>query len=343
MQLVAYVPEFVVVHEVPKHQRREGGSGPELSDLVDQLTGDLKDYFRQKISETLTEKGHHVIAASDATSVIPDVITKALSGQYDLLTCSREMAVALYNAQSGINNAGLLVALSGTINETPALAILKLERLQGVRVVSEITPTGQRHFNMSHLRDLMLNERTRVFKAGVFALDSDGALEGVVSDEQRGSRQEEVATFFLNRFLGCQLRVSPKAATKAFFSAAVDWINGRVTDPDDKSRYILAVLAELSSEERDIDPTEFARRAIDVEVRDDFLRHIAANDVPTTVFQKDTALIKTKLKGMRIDIDNGIFVVVPPGQGDKVSFNGATVQETTKTTIEGSLKGFQGR
>ena len=343
MQLAAYVPELVVVHEVPKHRRGEDGSGPELSDLVDQLTGDLKDYFRQKIRDTLIEKGHQVVAAPDATSVVPDAITKALTGQHDLLACSRDMAVALYNTQSGSNNAGLLVTLSGTIAEAPALAILKLERLQGVRVVPEITPTGQRHFNMSHLRDLMLNERTRVFKAGVFALGADGTIEGVVSDEQRGSRQDEVATFFLNRFLGCQLRVSPKAATKAFFVGAVDWVNTYVHDPDAKARYMFAVLAELNSQERDIDPTEFARRTIDVDRRDSFLRHIAANDVPPTLFEKDVALIKSQLKGMRIDIENGIFVFVPPGQNDKVTFEGATVNDAPKTIIEGALKGFRGR
>lgn len=270
MQLAAYVPEYVAVHEVPKHRRGEDGLGPELSDLVDPLNSDLKDYFRDKICETLVEKGHQVVAAPDTTSMVPEAITKLLSEKHDLLTCSRELAVALYNTQSGSNNAGLLIALSGRIGDAPALAVLKLERLQGVRVVSETTSSGQRHFNMSHLRDLMLNERTRVFKAGVFTLGARGAVEGVVSDEQRGSRQEEVATFFLNRFLGCELRVSPKAATKAFFNTAVDWINVRVEDPEDKTKYLFAVMAELNSEQRDLDPSEFARRSLDVNDRESF-------------------------------------------------------------------------
>jgi hypothetical protein len=343
MQLAAYVPEYVAVHEVPKHRRGEDGLGPELSDLVDPLNSDLKDYFRDKICETLVEKGHQVVAAPDTTSMVPEAITKLLSEKHDLLTCSRELAVALYNTQSGSNNAGLLIALSGRIGDAPALAVLKLERLQGVRVVSETTSSGQRHFNMSHLRDLMLNERTRVFKAGVFTLGARGAVEGVVSDEQRGSRQEEVATFFLNRFLGCELRVSPKAATKAFFNTAVDWINVRVEDPEDKTKYLFAVMAELNSEQRDLDPSEFARRSLDVNDRESFLHYLAANDAPTTVFEKDVAMVKTQLRGMRIDIENNIFVFVPPGQADKVSFDAETVEATTTTTIQGALKGFRGR
>jgi len=343
MQPAAYIPEYVAVHEVPKHRRGEDGAGPELSDLVDPLSGDLRNYFRQKIGETLVEKGHQVIVAPDAASTVPDAIAKALNGQYDLLTCSRELAVALYNTQSGNNNAGLLITLAGKMGSASALAILKLERLQGVRVVSETTADGQRHFSMSHLRDLMLNERTRVFKAGVFMLGDDGAIEGVVSDEQRGSRQEEIATFFLNRFLGCQLRVSPKAATKAFFATTVDWINTRVDSPEDKTRYLFAVMADLNSEERDLDPGEFARRHFDANDRDGFLHHLAANAVPITVFEKDITMIKSQLQGMRIDIENNIFVFVPPGQGDKVSFDGDTVNETTTTTIQGALKGFRGR
>jgi hypothetical protein len=343
MQLTAFNPEHVVIHEVPKHRRGETGTGPDLSDLVDALDGDLQDYFRTKIIDTLVEKGHRVVAAQATESLVPDALAKALTGNDNFLACSRDLAIALYNTQSGNNNAGLLVALSGKIDVTPALAILKLERLQGVRAVRETTDSGQRHFNLSHLRDLMLNERTRVFKAGVFVLGTDGRPEGVVSDEQRGSKQEEVATFFLDRFLGFELRVSAKAATKAFYYAAVDWINARVDDPDDKTKYLLATIAELNSEDGELDPSTFAQRYIDQAHRDSFLPYLAANDVPTTVFDKDTTPIKTQLRGLRIDIENNIVVLVPPGQEDKISFDGDTADTTTKTTIRGAVKGFRGR
>jgi hypothetical protein len=303
----------------------------------------LKDYFRDKIRDTLIEKGHQVAGDPDAPTDVLDTIANHLRGQDDLLACSRHLATNLYQTQSGSNSAGLLIALSGTANGTPALAILKLERQQGVRVMREMNDKGQLHFNMSHLRDLMLNERTRVFKAAVFALAGDGSIEGVVSDEQRGSRQDEVATFFLSKFLGCQLRVSSQAATKAFFTASLGWINDRVEDPDSKTKYLVAVIAEMNSEDRDLDPSEFARRSLDADNRDGFLRYLAANEVPGTVFEKNVKLIKSQLRAMRIDIENNIVVLVPPDQTDKVSFGTDAADDTQITSIKGALRGFRGR
>lgn len=338
-----YVPEQVIVHEIPKHRRSEAGSGPYLSDVVDPLTGDVKDYFRDKIRDTLIEKGHQVRGDPDTKSGVPATVAEHLRGDSDLLVCSRQLATQLYATQSGSNSAGLLIVLAGAANGSPALAILKLERQQGVRVMREMTANGQLHFNVSHLRDLMLNERTRVFKAGVFMLAADGKLEGVVSDEQRGSRQDEVAKFFLSTFLGCQLRVSATRATKSFFTGALDWINDRVEEPESKTRYLLAVMSEMNSEDRDIDPAQFAQRNLDPSDVGGFLQYLAANAVPATAFEKDIKLIKPQLRAMRIDIENNIVVLVPPNQGDKVSFSTDAADDTPVTSIRGALKGVRGR
>lgn len=342
MNPTEYTLDQVIVHDIPEHRMGEVGPGPILSDLVDPLVGDLQNYFQEKIRVTLLDKGHHVQRDPEGQSGVPELIAKQLKGESGFLDSSRELAEWLYKTQSGRNSTGLLVVLTGAAASKPALAVMKLERQQGVRVMREMASNGKLHFNMSHLRDLMLDEGTRVFKAGLFVLGSDGSVEGVVSDEQRGSKRDGVATFFLSKFLGCELSGDAQAVTKAFFTTTLAWINDRIDDPDSQAKYFLALITEMNSEDRDVDPGEFARRNLDPEDRNGFLQYLAASNVSVTVFEKNVKLIKTQLRGMRINIENNIVVLVPPNQADKISFD-TDASEAQTTSIRGALKGFSGR
>lgn len=337
-----YVPTSVIVHEIPKHSRSEPGPGPIMSDVVDELGGDLRDYFRDKIRDTLIEKGHRVAGDMEGECATPSLIAGILGSPDKLLEASRQLAQQLYEVQSGANSPGLLVLLFGTADGSPALAILKLERQQAVRVVRQEVSDGLMHFSISHLRDLMLNERTRVFKAGLFAIGGDGVIQGMVSDEQRGTRRDQVATFFLETFLGCSLKLNPQATTKAFFASARVWINDRVDDPNRQTRYLLAVMAELNADTGELDPQEFARRNLSADDRDGFLHYLAANDVATTVFVKDTKLIDSQLRSVRYDIENNIVIIVPQDHTDQVSF-GKDANDAPVTQVKGALKAIGGR
>jgi hypothetical protein len=61
--------------------------------------------------------------------------------------------------------------------------VLKLEREQGARVELAVT-SGGRTFSVQHLRDLMLTERTKVFKVGLFVQTGAdlASIDGAVCD-----------------------------------------------------------------------------------------------------------------------------------------------------------------
>ncbi len=129
-------------------------------------------------------------------------------------------------------------------------------------------------------------------------------------------KRDGVATFFLSKFLGCELSGDAQAVTRAFFMATLAWINDRINDPDSQAKYFLALITEMNAEDRDIDPGDFARRNLDPEDCNGFLQYLAASNVSVTVFEMNVKLIKTQLRGMRINIENNIVVLVPPNQAD---------------------------
>ena len=307
--------ESAIVHDVPVRQAGAAGGGPTFSEIDSELTQELRNYFREKIVGSLAQAAFEVVFDPATGSPVPALVTSVLDGSAGtIIQPSKDMAQHLYASQTGVNPAGLLTVIQGRVNGRRALAILKLEREDGVRVLQ-----GQRQglptFDIQAIHDLMLTQKTKVFKVGLFLEppQASEAIAGLVSDKQRGyAPTNEVADFFLKRFLGCTLRLAPEVMTRRLFDAAEKFINESVQAPDDKARYQIALMAELGSQEAQFRPRRFAEHQLEVQHRQPFIAALAAEQVPANVVQKDTKLVESQLRRLRMDFDSGVLLIVPP-------------------------------
>lgn len=307
--------ERLIVHEVPDRPAAAKVLKLVLSEIESTLTADLRNYFTERISTSLSEAAFEVIFDPASPSPVPALVLNFLTvNGADFVAMSQAFAHHLYTSQTGVNPAGLLIVAELSYAQRRALAILKLEKEQGVRV-RQTTHHEKHTFSIEHLRDLMLTERTRVFKVGAFVPRGKTleTIEGLVSDKQRGYRPKtEVAAFFLNKFLGCTLAEEADVATKRFFQATEQFINEQVADPIQKARYHMALLAELQSERGSVRPRHFAEINFKVTDRQPFVDFIQSHGVSTSPIEKDVSLIQTQLQRMQIDFRSGIAVFGTP-------------------------------
>lgn len=308
--------DSAIVHDVPARRVHADSGAPVFSEIDSELTQELRIYFREKIGTSLGHAAFEVGFDPGATSPVPRLVTSLFDGTApDIVQPSKDMARHLYDSQTGVNPPGLLTAIKGSLEGRGALAILKLEREDGVRVLQ-----GERNglptFDIQAIHDLMLTQKTKVFKVGLFlqpAKERD-PIEGLVSDKQRGYvPTSEVADFFLRRFLGCVLRLAPEVMTRRLFDAAEKFINESVQPPEKKAKYQLALMAELGSQDAEFRPRGFAERHLDVRHRQPFIDALTAEQVPDNVVRKDTKLVESHLRKLRMDFESGVLVVVPPG------------------------------
>lgn len=303
----------LIVHDVPRRDPNDPGPGPQLSDVESPANQDIKNYFRERIITSLGAAAYHVVPDPETTSPVPQAVFSELANNYDdFVSDSHLMARHLFECQNLINSPGLLVVAAGRIEERPSLALMKLEREQGVRVEEEHVNGGVT-FSIEHVRDLMLTETTKVFKIGLFVLEGQaiGDLQGIVSDKQRGYQpRTEIADFFLSRFLGCQLEEQAEVTTKRFFTAAQEFINEQVTDPERKARYQLALLSELGSNRGTVRVAAFAASHFSDHDRIAFVQRMDREGIPRVV-DKDTSRIQSQLQRIQMDFDSGILVISP--------------------------------
>ena len=297
----------LIAHDIPKRMAADELTDFELSQAVPKLPRPTLDFFRGRLKVTLTKRGQLVDPNPKLNKPpLPPVLQAWLAdSKVDVVDVSQEAAKHLYSVQTGSASEGLLAVSAATIDGRRALALMKLPHEEGLSV-TQTNVGGKPTLNVEVLGNLTLTENTRVFKAGVFWLD-DGAMLGLVSDDQTGEATD-IAGFFLTNFLGCRRVRQPKVLTKAFKEAVTEYISKNVTDEDDKLQYTYALYAELRSNAKKIDPTKFVSEHVGDDHKAPLLEALKQRGVPAAAFVKDTEMLPRGGRAARLQTEGGLTI-----------------------------------
>ena len=302
----------VIVHEVPRARASQAANAPlTLSQIESPLPENVRTYLQERLRPVLTAGARDVVENPTAGSPVPAAVRGYLQGSpTTFVAMSQQLARHLRASQTGVNPGGLLMAVDCELVGESALSIVKLEHERGVRAQTT-TVSGKPTYDVTYLKDLLFGSKTRVFKVGVFtgAAAAEDLLAGAVVDKQLTGTA--VAEFFLHKFLGCRLAEDAPVTTERFFVQTQDFINSHVEDPAQKSRYEVALLAEMQSARNQLSVTVFADDYLEPEERDNFVSHMTSNGVPPATFDKSVVLIEGQLASVSIDFARRVKVIAP--------------------------------
>lgn len=299
----------LIVHDVPQRLVSTSGVAPTCSDVASPLDTDLRTYFTGRLAETINRNASAVEHDPTTSSRVPEELVGLLARPSDFVVRSQALAQHLFNAQKGPSPGGLLIIGLAKWHDTRAVIVMKLEREEALSL-NQKRVAGGLTFDMTHLRNLMLSNRTRVFKAALFEMARSVAdLRGHVSDTQGGyGREADVAHFFLSTFLGCRLTEAPSVTTRRFLDVLEEVVNTRVDDPALKARYRIAAIAALQDKSKTLSPRAFAATNLEQSAEHAFHDVAKARGLPLTSFQKDLDLVRTRVDRMALQFANGIQV-----------------------------------
>ncbi|MFI8243440.1 nucleoid-associated protein [Streptomyces sp. NPDC085866] len=304
--------EQAIVHSIPRKMKSDlVPAKVQLSEAVCSLTHTVRVELQLKLSDVLVNRGREVVVDPELKAVLPEQIRAYLEGRADLVDTSKEIAQLLHTSQPGSSSDGLLLVASAKLDGFKTLLMVKLERETGMQATEIVTEEGLRTFDVQYFANLLFTEASRVYKVALFSAAglSEDAMEGWAADKQMTGKA--LAKFFREKFLGCQLKNEPREVTLRFHDAAVDWINSRFSDADTRITYLMALLVELQSPTPVLDPDAFIKTRLQPPHRDDFAEFLRENELPEQTFDKDLELVEPKLRKMRVEFDNGAFLVAP--------------------------------
>jgi hypothetical protein len=161
----------LVVHDVP--QPDDEREGLILTDAEIPLDAQLRGYFERKITQSLTNRGLEAVADANEDSTVRDGVSSVLGDPAQLVTVSQALADHLDRSQTKRNPAGLLAMGLGRVDEGDVVAVLKLEREQGIRLRIGVVG-GHAQVDLEFLRDLTLTDKTKIFKTSLLRLQRGG-------------------------------------------------------------------------------------------------------------------------------------------------------------------------
>jgi nucleoid-associated protein YejK len=326
VDLSQLIVEHVIIHEIIQQNLRSERRPPVYSEIESSLNDDMKRYIKDKIINTVgSAKSYEIVFREDATSPLPERIRSLLSEETPLVMHSKSIADHLNEIQSGRSPGGLVTVVLGSIRHKHVVGILKLEKEEGVRL-EQTSIDGLLTYDILHLKDLILTEKTRLFKIGLFFGDAFGSIDfdGVVCDNQMSyAPDREVADFFLE-FLGCKLMVDPKIETKEFFVHSQGFFNAEIPDPIKQTEYNIHLVSYVTSQTGTLNPRTFASANLDTGHRQPYINYLTNKGVRVGNIRKDTTLIERRIKKVMIDFESGIKIV-----GEKEAFEDKVRLEQT--------------
>lgn len=296
----------IIIHDVPKHLRTEQDGQPVLSQVISPLPGDSREYFQSHlVRDTHSERSFDVIRKADTQSPVPQILERFFTGAMvaddDFIESSQNVARHLYAIQNGQNPGGILAVLDGTSDSGPIFACLKLEREEGLELRPDLV-NGRQTFLAEHIKNLVLTEKTRLFKLAVFYQDDAGEILGRVRDSQTGyDSKHDVASFFL-RFLGFNFLEQPEVTTRAFYDLTQGFIEHVDGPASDRVKYATHLASEILGNATTIDPIAFAARSFPAPVADQFLSHLSEHGFALRQFTKNAARIENSIKTVVIEL-----------------------------------------
>ncbi|MGX1784929.1 nucleoid-associated protein [Streptomyces diastaticus] len=304
------VIDQAIVHEVPQRTKDEEPLELKLSETACRLDDGGRTALQGKLRDVLGRLGREVVEDPELKSGLPDAVRGFLSDKQGLVEVSGELAHALRDSQNGTSSAGLLLVAAARLDDRHALLMVKLEHETGMQA-NEIIAEGLRTFDMQYFANLLFTEKSKVYKVALFSEEgvTEQGLQGWAADPQKSGKS--VARFFLEKFLGCRHQNDPRELTRRFHDAAMNWVNSRFTDSDQRVDYVMAVLVELQSSTPTLDPATFIETHLKEPHHDDFAQFLEENDVPIRTFDKNTELIGNRLQRVRVDLASGAFLVAP--------------------------------
>lgn len=309
MDLTTLLIDQLIVHDVPHSPVAQKAGGPVVSDVPSPLNRDIRSYFASRLTQTLERNAAAVEYDPATSSKVPAELVGLLSRPADFVIRSQALAQHLFNAQTGANPGGLLIVGLAHWQNERGILVLKLEREEALSL-NQTPVAGGMTFDMEHLRNLMLGNRTRVFKAGLFGMAKAVTdLRGFVSDTQGGfGRESDVADFFLRKFLGCKRSEEPAVTTRRFLDVLEEVVNAHVDDPALKARYRIAAVAALQDKAKRLSPRAFVATHLEQPAEQAFHAVAEARGLSMAAFEKDLRLVRPRVERMGVRFANGIDV-----------------------------------
>jgi len=321
LDLSLLIIERIIIHDIPKRNKAQTDIEPNYSEQDTKIPDGIRMFFKERIINAIQSvKAFHICFDETNDSPVPLYVKNLMTSNEGIfIEHSKKIANRLLEIQGGVNTAGILLIMSGTLNNKKVCILMKLERDNGLQLERNVQTNS---FNIKEIKDLMLTKKTRLYKIALlvqrkdFNVDHDGMLIDFQIDIKA---KKEIQTFFMRDFLGCKPYEDPKVATQKFYKCTKIFIESMIDDKATQTKYIQDLNSYIQKNQSTISSKEFADDYFtESEHKDNYKKFLQEKKVQySKAYVKDISLIDKNIKKITVTFDNDIAIIGNKGTLDK--------------------------
>ena len=357
MEGLSIIVKKAVAHEVIRASDFSKGVVPEYSDqLIPMNEPRLKKLLETRLATVLGSGSHSIemdVNDNSKQSCFQQMASLSSASADDYIAVTKASADQLTKSQiSGSVKAGVAFFISGVAFKTDSnkehffTCVIKADADQAL--VKEKGEDGKISFKF--IADMLLSNHQRLLKVGFFMqnescelgedklypVDSYSVLvfDHLISE----NNPSKGAVYFYDHFLGCKPVQSAKYLTRDFFDKTVETIGAMNLTDAEKVDQRNNLNAYMRSNKGTVSTLDFASSWLPKKERKSYVEKMSDKGVNENSIQKDTSLIKNKMRKRTLKFHNNIKIVAEVEDLNNFVKLGAIEEGWTNVKIKGELK-----
>lgn len=324
-----------IIHVLDKESNE-----PLLNEFELEVDDDIHYFLEKHITKSISDDESRKAVFKEGRNIIKEVCLRVCNDNEYFIEGSKEIARQLFKAMktnSSISSTDLIICVYED-NEGESVAILKMDYT--VSFVHDVELIDNMFKISIKKQDISLpgvNQRIQKC-AFVKAQEQPSDHDLIILDNQisKRSKEEPVAQFFLQTFLGADLVLDSKACTKIFKSETENWIRNKAKEGETSIEDVREIVNDVIRQEDEIDMDSFSARAFENKesLREEYMSNMKEKGLTSDRFEVDKDWVDKKLCKIRLKTESNIEIVIDYDQyNDKGKFEIIANPDGTRSII----------
>lgn len=304
--------EYVNIEKAIVHILDKNSDSPILAEVEQEINEEIDEFLAKHIIKSLKDDDNRKAKFIRQNSIVKDCSIDLLSEE-NFIEKSKEIANHMFKIMKNNNNISSadLVICMFSAEKSKYIGILKLDYQKSyIHEIDYIDDIFQVRIIPQDIGLPGINQKLQKC-AFIREFNEENSYDMLILDKQSYSQNSDVAQFFTENFLECEIIVDNRDKTKILKSTVEKWARKNLKDDFEKAIEIRGEVNNTLKSEDKVDVKKISEEVFkdDYELKENFMVNIKDKGInPNESFEVDQNWVNKKMKKKNLKTDTGLEI-----------------------------------
>jgi hypothetical protein len=306
--------DSVLVKKAIIHVLDRNADTPILTDFEQEIDEDIHEFLEKHIVKSLTDEENKKAKFKDGMTVVKNACQTIFQDESKFIEASHIIAQHMFKAMKNnnqISSADLVVCLYSSQEEN-YIGILKMDYKKSFIHNVEFIDDQLRISILPQAIGLPGLGQKLQKCAFIKPFDEGDDFDLILLDKQSYGKDDdsEIAFFFANNFLCCDILMDSRDKTRTFKNLTEKWTRKNLKENFDKAQEVREEMITTLKNSAEIDIEKFTQNVFgnDMDMQQNFVQQFHKEGIPIDSFDIDKNWVEKKMKKRVMKTDTGMEI-----------------------------------